>query len=45
MNLTASITIRKGETKGTYETDYNGSPLVLFVIGNIIINRTVWTFN
>ena len=28
MNLTASITIRKGETKGTYETDYNGSPLV-----------------
>lgn len=28
MNLTASITIRKGETKRTYETDYNGSPLV-----------------
>lgn len=24
----ASITIPKGETKGTYEMDYNGSPLV-----------------
>ena len=26
----ASITIPKGETKGTYEMDYNGSPLVFY---------------
>lgn len=26
----ASITIPKGETKGTYEMDYNGSPLVYY---------------
>lgn len=25
-----SITIPKGETKGTYEMDYNGSPLVYY---------------